>query len=104
VVPGLIENLLTGACVEVPCVADGTGIHPEPVGALPPQLAALDRAYLEVCELAVRAHLEGRRELVFQACAVDPGVRGQSVALEDVKAACDELLEAHGELIPVELR
>jgi alpha-galactosidase len=96
---GLISNLPDGACVEVPCVADGRGIRPEPVGALPPQLAALDRAYLDVCRLAVAAHLERRRELVFQACAADPGIRGQDVPLDELEAACEELFEAHREFI-----
>jgi len=101
---GLIENLPEDACVEVPCTADGDGIHAHAVGALPPQLAALDRTYLNVCELAVRAYLEGRRELVYQACALDPGIVGQAVSLDRIWAACDDLFEAHGELIPAELR
>jgi alpha-galactosidase len=101
---GLIENLPDGACVEVPCVADADGIHPEPVGALPPQLAALGRAYLAVCELAVRAYVEGDREHVYHACALDPGIAGQGVSLDSIWAACDELFEAHGDLIPSELR
>jgi alpha-galactosidase len=101
---GLIDNLPADACVEVPCTADGDGILAEPVGALPPQLAALDRAYLAVCELAVRAYLEGRREWVYHACALDPGVVGQGVSLERIWAACDELFAAHGELIPPDLR
>jgi alpha-galactosidase len=101
---GLIDNLPDGACVEVQCTAGENGITPHAVGALPPQLAALDRAYLAVCELAVRAYLEGRREWVYHACALDPGVVGQGVSLERIWAACDELFAAHGELIPVELR
>ena len=101
---GLIDNLPAGACVEVPCIADEDGIHPEPVGELPPHLAALDRAYLAVCELAVRAYLEQRRDHVYHACALDPGVVGQGVSLERIWAACDELFEAHGDLIPAELR
>ncbi len=101
---GLIGNVPDGACVEVPCTADGSGIRARAVGALPPQLAALNRTYLNVCELAVRAYLEGRRELVYQACALDPGTAGQGVSLEAIWAACDELFEAHGELMPAELR
>jgi alpha-galactosidase len=101
---GLISNLPEDACVEVPCTADGDGIRAHAVGALPPQLAALDRAYLSVCELAVRAYLEGRREWAYHACALDPGLAGQGVSLDRVWAACDELFEAHGELLPAELR
>ncbi len=43
---GLIDGLPQGACVEVPCVVDGTGVRPTHVGALPPQLAALSRTFL----------------------------------------------------------
>ena len=38
---GLIDNL-PYCCVEVPCIADGNGITPQPVGRLPPQLAGAD--------------------------------------------------------------
>src|SRR5262249_51357990 len=47
---GLIDNL-PYCCVEVPCVADANGITPQPVGALPPQLAALIRTNVNVQEL-----------------------------------------------------
>jgi alpha-galactosidase len=101
---GLISNLPKGACVEVRCTAGPHGIRPHAVGELPAHLAALDRAYLEVCELTVRAYLEGRRELVYDACAVDPAVVGQGIPLKAIYETCDELLLAHGELIPAELR
>jgi alpha-galactosidase len=93
---GLIDNLPQGACVEVPCVADRSGITPTAMGELPPHLAALDRAYLAVVELAVRAYLDGRPELAYQACALDPGVSGQNVSLDEIWATCDELFAAHG--------
>jgi alpha-galactosidase len=91
---GLIANLPQGACVEVPCVADGTGVRAQAVGELPPQLAALDRAYLNVVELAVRGYLERRPELIYMACAADPGVSGQSATLDEIRSACDELYAA----------
>src|SRR5690606_30364548 len=40
---GLITNLPSDACVEVPCLVDRNGISPTFVGALPPQLAALNQ-------------------------------------------------------------
>ena len=101
---GLIDNLPQDACVEVPCLADADGITAEPVGALPAQLAALNRWYLSVCELTVRAYLEGRRDFVYHACALDLGTAGQHPSLDGIWAACDELFEAHGDLIPANLR
>ncbi len=40
---GLITNLPSEACVEVPCLVDGQGVTPCYVGNLPEQLAALNR-------------------------------------------------------------
>ena len=36
--------------MEVPCLADASGVHPVHIGELPLQLAALNRTYLNVCE------------------------------------------------------
>ena len=69
---GLITNLPAGACVEVPCLVDRAGVHPCVVGALPPQLASLNRSNIAVQELVVKGHLEGDREAIYQAMALDP--------------------------------
>ena len=55
---GLIASLPDECCVEVPCLVGPGGAKPVPVGALPPQLAALNRTFLNVVELTVRAALE----------------------------------------------
>src|SRR5207244_11049537 len=52
---GLIANLPTDCCVEVPCLVDERGIHPQVVGALPPQLAALIQTNVNVQALPVEA-------------------------------------------------
>src|ERR1700755_1953797 len=44
-------------CVEVPCMVGAGGAKPVPVGVLPPQLAALNRTFLNVGELTVRGAL-----------------------------------------------
>jgi alpha-galactosidase len=100
---GLIENLPAGSCVEVPCRVDGGGLHPLHVGELPPQLAALNRTYLNVCELTVRAALEGRPEFVRHAAMLDPNAAA-SLSLDAIWALCDQLTEAHGDALPHELR
>jgi alpha-galactosidase len=91
---GLIDNLPPGACVEVPCTVDGSGVQPAPVGELPPQLAALNRTYLNVVELTVRAALEGRPEYVRQAVLLDPNAAA-TLSPEAIWDMCDELAEAH---------
>ena len=54
---GLLPELPAGACVEVPCLVDATGIRPTPVTGYPAQLAALNRNYASVVDLTVRAVL-----------------------------------------------
>ncbi|MEO8687413.1 MAG: alpha-glucosidase/alpha-galactosidase [Solirubrobacteraceae bacterium] len=96
---GLIDNLPAGACVEVPCVVDRTGVQPTRVGALPAQCAALNRTFLNVVELTVRAALEGRRDHVYHAAMLDPNASG-SLDLDTIRTICDELIEAHGDALP----
>jgi alpha-galactosidase len=96
---GLIDNLPAGACVEVPCVIDRTGVQPTHVGALPVQCAALNRTFLNVVELTVAAALEGSREHVYHAAMLDPNASG-SLGLDEIRAVCDELIEAHGDALP----
>ena len=64
----------------MPCLADGNGVQPTAVGALPPQLAALNRTFLNVCELTVRAALEGSRDHVHHAALLDPNAVGDAFA------------------------
>jgi alpha-galactosidase len=95
---GLIDNL-PYCCVEVPCVADAGGITPEPVGSLPPQLAALIRTNVNVQELTVEGALTGSRDHVYHAAMLDPHTAGE-LSLGEIHALVDALLEAHGELVP----
>ncbi|MBX6772589.1 MAG: alpha-glucosidase/alpha-galactosidase, partial [Chloroflexi bacterium] len=94
----LITNLPRGCCVEVPCLADGAGIHPCHVGDLPSQLAALNRTNINVQELAVRAFLERDRDAVYQAVQVDP-LASSVLSLSQMRSLTDELLAANAEWI-----
>ncbi len=96
---GLIANLPPQCCVEVPCDLSAGAATPRPVGALPPQLAALNRTFLNVVELTVLAALEGRRDHVYQAALLDPNTAATLTTAQTV-AMCDELLAAHSELLP----
>jgi alpha-galactosidase len=96
---GEIENLPAGACVEVPCVVDGTGLHSMHVGSLPPQLAALNRTFLNVVELTVRAALEESRDHVRRAVMLDPNASA-TLSLEAIDDMCDELIAAHRDYLP----
>ena len=100
---GLIENLPVDVCVEVPCLVDDSGVQPIHVGSLPPQLAALNRTFLNVAELTVRAALEGRPEHVRHAVMLDPNAAA-NLSLDAIWEMCDELTAAHGEALPAALR
>jgi alpha-galactosidase len=99
----LIDGLPADACVEVPCTVDAGGVHPQRIGALPAPCLALNRTFLNVVELTVRAALEQRRDLVYQAALLDPNTAA-TLAPDRIVAMCDDLLEAHGDLIPEGIR
>ncbi|MBM3959725.1 MAG: alpha-glucosidase/alpha-galactosidase [SAR202 cluster bacterium] len=93
---GLIENLLEGSCVEVPCLVDRLGLHPMKIGKLPPQLAALDRANIAVQELATKAILERSRAAAMHAVMVDP-LTAAILPLDRIRAMFDQMWAAHGD-------
>ncbi|MGZ4108351.1 MAG: alpha-galactosidase [Actinomycetota bacterium] len=96
---GCISNLGDDVCVEVPCLIDRAGVQPTSVGALPPGPLALNRLYASVCELTVRAALEGSREHIYQAAMLDP-LTAASLSIDEIVAVCDELIEAHADYLP----
>jgi len=98
----LISSLPAQCCVEVPCDVGAAGARPRAVGALPPQLAALNRTFLNVVELTVRAALDGSREHVYQAALLDPNTAA-TLTTTQIVAMCDDLLDAHKALLPASL-
>ena len=91
---GLIDNLPSDACVEVPCMVDGNGIHPTHVGKLPVQCAAMNILNINCQLLTIEAAVTGKREHVYQAAMLDPHT-GAELSIDDIVAMCDELIEAH---------
>ena len=96
---GLITNLPPNACVEVMCVADRNGVHPVYVGDLPVQLAALNRTNINVHEVTIQAALTGKKEYIYQAAMLDPHTAAE-LTIDEIVAMCDDLIEAHGEMMP----
>ena len=90
----LVTNLPTGACVEVPCLVDNAGVHPCVVGALPPQLASLNRSNIAVQELVVKGHLERDREAIYQAMALDP-LTAAVCSLDEIWKLTDDMFTAN---------
>ncbi|MFF5294022.1 alpha-glucosidase/alpha-galactosidase [Paractinoplanes globisporus] len=100
---GLISNLPEGYAVEVPAVVDRLGVRPERVGDLPVQCAALNRSFVSVGQLTVRAAVTGDKRMVRQAAMVDPNTAA-TLTVDQIWEMCDELTAAHGDLIPESLR
>lgn len=97
---GLISNLPSGCCVEVPCLVDGLGVHPCVVGELPKQLAALNRSGIGLQELVLEAHVQKDRDFVYQAMALDP-LTAAVCTLDQIRDMTDEMFAANEQWIRV---
>ena len=93
---GLIDNLPSDACVEVPCLVDNSGIHPCHVGPLPTQLAAMNMSNINVQLLTIEAAVTKDRSKIYQAAMLDPHTAGV-LSIDEIVRMCDELIDAHGE-------
>jgi alpha-galactosidase len=96
---GLITNLPQGCCVEVACLADGSGITPTYAGALPPQLAAILRTNVNVQELIVHAAKTRSVDAVRHAVMLDPLV-GAVCTLDQIRDMTNEMLAAQKQWLP----
>ncbi|MDS0293656.1 alpha-galactosidase [Halogeometricum luteum] len=94
-----IENLPSDACVEVPCLVDGTGVRPCSVGELPTELAAFDRRHATVNGLVVEAALENDREKLHRAVKLDP-LTAAACTLDEIHEMTEELLDANAAYLP----
>lgn len=97
---GSISNLPQSAIVEVATVVDRGGMRATVVGELPPQLIGYMQPHVTQQELFIRAALEGRRDHVYQAVMFDP-LSAATLTLDQIVAMCDELITAHGSLLPM---
>jgi alpha-galactosidase len=96
---GRITNLPDDSCVETSCRVGTHGTELAAIGALPAQLAALNRSFLNVVELTVRAVLDGDRQHIHQAALMDPNTAA-TLSARDIAAMCDDLFAAHRPLLP----
>ena len=96
---GLIDNLPSDACVEVACLVDRNGVQPTKVGRLPVQCAAMNMSNINVQLLTIEAALTRKKEHIYQAAMMDPHTASE-LSIDDIKAMCDALIEAHGNWLP----
>ncbi|HIS78731.1 MAG TPA: alpha-glucosidase/alpha-galactosidase, partial [Candidatus Caccousia stercoris] len=96
---GLIDNLPADACVEVPCLVDGSGVTPCHVGRLPVQLAAMNMTNINVQLLTIEAAVTKKRDLIYNAAMLEPHTAAE-LSIDDIVKMVDELIEAHGDYLP----
>ena len=96
---GWITNLPEGACVEVPVVADAAGIHPIPVGALPPECALLTQLSSGIEEMAIMASLAGDPTMAYRAICHDP-LTAAVLSLAEIRQMTNELFARHKDYLP----
>ena len=96
---GYISNLPAGCCVEVPVYVDSRGLHPERIGELPPQCAAMNQSNITVQELTVQATLSGNPEYIMHAVAMDP-LTAAVCTLKEIREMVAEMLESQREWLP----
>ena len=90
----LIPNLAAEACVEVPALVDGLGVHPVAVGPLPTQLAA----YIEPGRGHAAAHRAGGPRRTTARPSTTPSCRTRrsrrDSTLDEAWRLTDELIAA----------
>jgi alpha-galactosidase len=96
---GSIDNLPAEACVEVPCLVDGSGVRACYAGKLPVQLAAMNMTHINVHLITIEAAVTKKREHVYHAAMLDPHTAAE-LSLDHIRAMTDELLEAHKIWLP----
>ncbi len=96
---GLISNLPTKACVEVKCIADRQGIHGTYVGEIPEICAAMNRTNINSHLLAIEAAATLNKEAIYHAAFMDPHTAAE-LNMEQIKNLCDDLIKAHGNMLP----
>lgn len=100
---GLIDNLPAEGTVEVPCLVDSLGVQPTRIGALPAQCAALNRTYLSMNDLVVRAAVEDDPRHIRHAAMTDPATAA-ALTVEQIWDLCDDMVRAHEQLLQPSLR
>ena len=90
--PGLPDDLI----VEVPATANGTGLHPKTMPALPEPVLSMIRVQASIQQLLVEAYVEQSKAKLLQAVLLEPVVHSYRAAVSTV----NELLDLQKDLLP----
>jgi alpha-galactosidase len=95
-----ITNLPNPSCVEIPCTADGNGIHPHYVGDIPIQCAALCKSNIIMQELMVHAILNKSKEAAYHALLMDP-ITQANLTIKKTKELFEEMWKKEKNLLSI---
>jgi len=95
----VIGSLPSAACVEVPCLVDGTGVHPCSVDDLPTQLAGLNQSHVTVQQLTVEGFREENPDAIYRAVKLDP-LTAAELSLPEIHEMTADLIAANAEYLP----
>jgi alpha-galactosidase len=94
---GAIQGLPDWAVVEIPAVAGSYGVRGLAMGSLPAGITSLFNEQIAIQDRVVEAAVHGDREAALEALLLDP-VSNRDAG--EAEAMLDDLLEAHGALLP----
>jgi alpha-galactosidase len=92
---GQISNLPAGVFVETPAIGTSSGPVPENV-TLPDAVLPYATRAAALADTVIRAALERKRSLVYQAVELDPTILDKTAG----RQAIDECMKAHADLLP----
>jgi alpha-galactosidase len=93
---GAIPGLDDDVAVEVPAVADKTGVHPQQMARMPEAITAMLRTQGSIQKLLVETYTERSRRKLLQALLLDPTAHSYRNAV----ALINEMCELQKELLP----
>ncbi|WP_246042148.1 alpha-galactosidase [Cohnella pontilimi] len=93
---GKIPDLPHDMVVEVPAYADGEGIHPLQMEALPTAITEMIRVQGAIHKLVIEAYVEQSRNKLLQALLLDPTISTYNNAV----ALINEMCEIQKEILP----
>ena len=96
---GLIDNLPSNCCVEIPCKVNSNGFQPNKIGKLPEHLAALMRTNINVQLLTAEAAITKKKENIYHAAMLDP-LTSSNLSIDEIYKMTNEMIEAHDKFLP----
>jgi alpha-galactosidase len=59
----------------------------------------MNRTNINVQILTIEAALSRKKDFIYQAAMMDPHTAAE-LTLDEIRALCDDLIEAHGKMLP----